>query len=172
MNKDETIATWTREDPWGEHLDYPRCDWKDEVNSDYTNLGYWDWAYSRWELDQDTPVPPEVTDEEVRRAQTAGGLVDLYNTEVPGAARSIYNDYGHQVGGLPGVWMYLARFGLELDSALGKEWESGDRKFLYDVFAANKFLTEHLRERGFQDEPRELVYWFTEVHPNHEEEKQ
>ena len=171
MTKDETIAPWTREGPWGEHFDYPRADWKHEVSEGDTNLGYWDWAYSRWEAEQ-TPAPSEVSDEEVRSAQTVAAITELYNTEMPGTVKEIYGKYGSEVGGFPGIWVYLARFGLELDSALGAEWESGDREFLDDVFEANKFLTEHLRERGFQDEPRELVYWFTEVRPNHEEEKQ
>lgn len=170
MTKDQTIAIWTREGPWGEHFDYPRCDWKDEVNSDYTNLGYWDWVYDQWESSRETTATPEVTDEEVRRAETVAAITELHNTEVPGTASEIYANWGASVGGFPGIWVYLARFGLELDAALGKEWESGDREFLDDVFAANKFLTEHLREHGFEHEPKELVYWFTEVHPSNKED--
>uniref|UniRef100_A0A6M3IMI3 Uncharacterized protein n=1 Tax=viral metagenome TaxID=1070528 RepID=A0A6M3IMI3_9ZZZZ len=29
---------------WDENPEYPRSDWKDEVNNDDTNLGYWDWV--------------------------------------------------------------------------------------------------------------------------------
>ena len=29
---------------WGEHPDFPVCDWQDEVASDETRLGYWIWV--------------------------------------------------------------------------------------------------------------------------------
>lgn len=32
------------ENVWEESPEYPRSDWKDEVNNDDTNLGYWDWV--------------------------------------------------------------------------------------------------------------------------------
>jgi hypothetical protein len=32
---------------WGECADYPRRDWKDEVQNDDTNLGYWDWVVEK-----------------------------------------------------------------------------------------------------------------------------
>lgn len=31
----------------GEHPDYPKQDWKYEVNNGDTELGYWNWAFSR-----------------------------------------------------------------------------------------------------------------------------
>lgn len=165
LTKEETIALWTREGPWGEHFDYPYSDWKHEVANEYTTLGYWDWVYSKWTADQDVSVLPEVTDEAVRRAQTVAAITELYNKEIPGIAEEIYGNWGESIGGFPGVWMYLARFSLELDSALVAEWESGAREFLEDVFDANKFLCSHLREWGFEDEPGEIVLRFIAGNP-------
>jgi hypothetical protein len=36
-------------DPWGQHPKYPRSDWADEVRSDGTWIGYWDWVESQLE---------------------------------------------------------------------------------------------------------------------------
>lgn len=165
MTREETIALWTRKGPWGEHFDYSRADWKHEVANGDTNLGYWDWVYSRWEADRDAPSPPVVLVEEVRRAQTVAAIVELYNKEIPGVAEEIYDNWGPSVDGFPGIWVYLARFGLELDAALEAEWETGDREFLDDVFDANKFLCTHLMDWGFEAEPRDLVYRFIKGNP-------
>lgn len=32
---------------WGECEDFPRQDWKCEVQNDDTNLGYWDWVVEK-----------------------------------------------------------------------------------------------------------------------------
>lgn len=32
---------------WGEHPQYPAADWRQEVESHDTRLGYWDWAASK-----------------------------------------------------------------------------------------------------------------------------
>jgi len=32
---------------WGEDDQYPRADWRYEVECGYTNLGYWDWVRGR-----------------------------------------------------------------------------------------------------------------------------
>jgi hypothetical protein len=34
-------------DPTGEHPDFPRADWRDEVAAGDTQLGYWDWVVAR-----------------------------------------------------------------------------------------------------------------------------
>jgi hypothetical protein len=34
---------------WGEHKDYPACDWAYEVANNDTRLGYWAWVANKLE---------------------------------------------------------------------------------------------------------------------------
>jgi len=36
---------------WGEHPEYPVADWQQEVSSDHTHRGYWEWVLSCIERD-------------------------------------------------------------------------------------------------------------------------
>ena len=37
---------------WGEHLRYPVDDWNNDVDSDNTRQGYWDWVASQTEQEE------------------------------------------------------------------------------------------------------------------------
>lgn len=38
------IRVLQESDSWGEHPDFRRTDWKQEVSEGNTQLGYWDWV--------------------------------------------------------------------------------------------------------------------------------
>ena len=48
--KDKLIQTYGF---WGEHPDYPSCDWKYEVGSGDSRQGYWEWVTSSIEYDNE-----------------------------------------------------------------------------------------------------------------------
>ena len=37
---------------WGEHPQYPLCDWRFEVNNNDTRSGYWDWVVDKMEMEE------------------------------------------------------------------------------------------------------------------------
>lgn len=54
MTADELAEKYAGPDgTWGEHPEYPRGDWRDEVQTDDTQLGYWDWVVSKLSQEAD-----------------------------------------------------------------------------------------------------------------------
>jgi hypothetical protein len=54
MNKENeinSVETLMVEEPWAEHSFYTRFDWRQEVATSCTQLGYWDWVEHKIEAE-------------------------------------------------------------------------------------------------------------------------
>jgi len=108
---------------WGEHVDYPRADWRYEVDNNDTGLGYWEWVLHRLEDAEHHPLDPDedrIANAQVRPHHALMTMLELGD----GSERPLYltNAMGEHAHGDP-----------ELMKKYGLRWSLDDDGYFYPL---------------------------------------